>query len=64
MIKFYIGKVIGTIGAHLWQNGGWTGDESYEDLTITGKLGYNMFMRGMKLMGITPEDLEAYVNNR
>ena len=63
MLKKFIGEVIGTIGAHLWQNGGWTGDERYEDLTVSGKIGYRMFCAGLKLMDITPEDLEAYTKN-
>ena len=58
-----IGKVIGLIGARLWQNGGWTGDERYEDLKVTGKIGYHMFLAGMKLMGITPEQLERMYNS-
>ena len=62
-MKFFIGKVIGTIGAYLWQNGGWTGDERYEDLKVTGKIGYQMFMTGMKLTGITPDDLQKYISN-
>ena len=62
-MKKIIGKVIGTIGAYLWQNGGWTGDERYEDLKVTGKIGYQMFMTGIKLMGITPEQLEKCIHN-
>lgn len=50
-MKKFIGRILASIGAHLWQNGGWTGNESYEDLTVTGKLGYNMFCNGLKLMG-------------
>lgn len=63
-MKFFIGKAIGTIGAHLWQNGGWTGDERYEDLKITGKIGYRMFCTGMNLMGITPSDLEKITDRQ
>lgn len=62
-MRFFIGKVIGTIGAYLWQNGGWTGDERYEDLKVTGKIGYRMFTTGLTLMGITPDELEKIANN-
>lgn len=51
-MKKRIGRWMVTIGANLWQNGGWTGDETYEDLTISGKLGYNMFCKGIDLMGV------------
>lgn len=60
MIKFIFGKTIATCGAVLWQRGGWTGAESYSDLTMFGKLGYNMMLSGMKLMGITSEELKAW----
>ena len=60
-MKFFIGKVIGTIGAHLWKNGGWTDDSRYEDLKITGNIGFQMFLTGMKLMGITPDDLQKFI---
>lgn len=63
LFKTFIGKIIVFIGACLWQNGGWTGDERYEDLKLTGKIGYHMFCTGMKLMGITPDDLERFANN-
>lgn len=56
-IKWFIGFVIGRIGAFLWEHGGWTGDERYEDLKITGKLGYRMFCTGLELMGIRPDDI-------
>ena len=64
MIKFYTGKIIGTIGAYLWKNGGWTRSNNYEDLKVIGKLGYQMFLRGLKLMGFTPDELKTYLNNR
>ena len=50
-MKKIIGHCIATIGARLWHNGGWTGDERYEDLKVTGKLGYHMFCTGLSLMG-------------
>ena len=52
-----IGCVISKVGAKLWENGGWTGEEQYKDLKWTGKLGYNLFVVGLKLIGITPDDL-------
>lgn len=61
-MKFFIGKVIGTIGAYLWEKGGWTGNESYEDLTVTGKIGFRMFFKGMNLMGRRPLTLKKYIN--
>ena len=58
-MKIFIGHVIAHIGAHLWENGGYTGDERYEDLKVTGKLGYNMFTTGLRMMGITMDDIET-----
>ena len=52
-----IGCVITKVGAKLWENGGWTGEEQYNDLKLTGKLGYNLCVVGFKLMGITQDDL-------
>ena len=57
-MKRFIGHVIAYIGAHLWENGGYTGDERYEDLKVTGKLGYKMFTTGLRLMGTTMDDIE------
>ena len=64
MLKFYTGKIIGTIGARLWKIGGWTGDERCEDLKVTGKIGYHMFVKGLKLMNITPEKIGTCLKNR
>jgi hypothetical protein len=61
-MKKFIGRGIAFIGAVLWQNGGWTGDEHYEDLTIMGKLGYNMFCTGLRLMEISLDELENMIN--
>lgn len=55
-MKKFLGRTIATIGAWLWENGGWTGDESYDDLKITGKLGYHMVCTGLKLAGIVWEE--------
>ena len=57
-MKRFIGHVIANIGAHLWENGGYTGDERYEDLKVTGKLGYRMFTTGLRMMGTTTDDIE------
>ena len=61
-MKFIIGRGIGTIGAYFWQNGGWTGDECYEDLKVTGKLGYHMFCVGLRLMGVPIDEFENMVS--
>ena len=58
-MKRFIGHVILLIGAHLWENGRYTGDERYKDLKVTGKLGYNMFTTGLRMMGITMDDIET-----
>ena len=55
-MKKIIGRGIAIIGAYLWQNGGWTGDERYEDLNIMGKLGWHMFCAGLDMMGKVPVD--------
>lgn len=60
-MKKIIGYRIAFIGARLWQNGGWTGDECYEDLKITGKIGYKLFCVGLDMMGVTREELERMV---
>lgn len=63
-MKNFIGRVIATIGAKLWAKGGWTGDESYEDLKVTGKIGYKMFCLGLSMMGVTQEILERFIDER
>ena len=57
-INRFIGPVIAHIGALLWENGGYTGDERYEDLKVTGKLGYKMFTNGLRMIGTTTDDIE------
>ena len=49
-MKSIIGVFLMKVGSRLWQNGGWTGYECYNDLTAFGKLGYNMFCEGGKLI--------------
>lgn len=61
-MKRFIGTIIARIGAFLWENGGWNGEEYYEDLTVFGKLGYHVFVGGLCLMGVTEEDLERVSN--
>ncbi len=63
-MKKIIGQGIGIVGAWLWEKGGWTGEEDYEDLNVVGKLGYNMFCTGLKLMGVTIEDLMNIANQQ
>lgn len=58
-MKRFIGHVIALVGAHLWENGGYTGDGRYEDLKVTGKLGYKLFTTGLRLSGITMDDIES-----
>ena len=61
-MKKIVGRCIAFIGACLWENGGWTGYECYKDLKVTGKLGYNMFCTGLKMMGTTFDDIENMTN--
>lgn len=57
MRRFLGISIIGKIEAHLWQNGGWTGDEKYKNLKWFGNLGYHLFCIGLKVAGIKMEDL-------
>lgn len=57
-MKRFIGHVISLIGVQLWENGGYTGDERYEDLKVMGKLGYKMFTTGLRMMGTTTDDIK------
>ena len=61
-MKKFIGRGIALIGACLWQNGGWTGDERYEDLKVTGKLGYHMVCTGLRMMGVSLDKLDTMMN--
>lgn len=62
-MKKRIGFVIAHIGAMLWEKGGyWNESEKYEELTIFGKLGYNLFCKGLTLAGITKTDIERICN--
>lgn len=64
-MKKNIGVIISKIGAYLWENGGfWNERHRYEDLTIFGKLGYNMFRAGIKMMGLTRNDVIRMMPNR
>ena len=56
-MKTLIGKYMAIIGARLWETGGWTGDETYTDLSVRGKLGYNMFCTGLKMMGVKLDEI-------
>lgn len=57
-MKRKLGITIAKVGAHLWENGGWTDEGQYKDLKITGKLGYHLVCRGLGLMGITPDNID------
>ena len=59
-MKRFIGHVIAIIGAHLWEKGGYTGDGRYEDLKLTGRIGFNMFTKGLGMAGVTMDDIEKY----
>lgn len=62
-MKKRIGFVIAYIGAILWEKGGyWNERNKYEELTILGKLGYNLFRKGLTLVGITKADIERICN--
>lgn len=57
-MKKFVGKIIAYIGAYLWEKGGfWNENQQYENLTVFGKLGYNMFVKGLSMTGITEEKL-------
>lgn len=62
-MKMFLGRFVSYIGAHLWQNGGWTGDETYDELKVSGKIGYRLFMIGCDLMGLTIDDLKNISEN-
>ena len=54
-----IGRYVAYIGAELWEKGGWTGKENYDDLSVIGKLGYHLFCTGLTWSGITRDHLIA-----
>ena len=56
-MKRLIGRGIATVGARLWQSGGFYNAERYNDLKVTGKVGFRMLLLGLKLMGLTPDDV-------
>ena len=62
-MKKFIGRCVAHIGAVLWQNGGWTGDERYEDLSVFGKVGFKLFCTGIELMGLIYDDISSITNN-
>ena len=59
-MKKIFGFIIARLGACLWEKGGfWNESNRYEDLTVFGKLGYNLFIKGLHIAGVEPEDLEV-----
>jgi hypothetical protein len=60
-MKKCIGNKIATIGARLWQNGGFAENGRYEDLSVAGKIGYRMFCVGLEMMGFSPDDFDEAV---
>lgn len=62
-MKKLIGSGMMLIGARLWEKGGfWNEPARYEDLTVMGKLGYNMFCTGTRWMGVTFYDDKIVIN--
>lgn len=58
-MKKHIGLAIARVGARLWVNGGlYNDDAQFENLTTLGKIGYNLFIRGLLIAGVTKEDME------
>lgn len=58
-MKKYIGLAIARIGARLWVNGGFQNDDAqFEKLTVLGKIGYNLFIKGLLISGVTKDDME------
>lgn len=49
-LRITIGKTIGIIGGKLWWREVESGREEYENLTVFGKFGYQLFCEGTKLM--------------
>lgn len=56
-MKTFVGNCMMCIGAKLWEKGGWTGDETYDDLSFVGKVGFNLLTEGCVLMGVTNPDV-------
>lgn len=62
-MRKFIGYGIAKIGAYLWENGGfWTCDDCYENLKVTGKLGYHLACSGLKMMGISLDKIDTMKN--
>lgn len=57
-MKKFIGFLVARIGGRLWENGGFWDVDRYEDLKVTGKLGYRMFTTGLEMAGVTPEEAQ------
>ena len=63
IMKKHIGFVMALAGAHLWEKGGfWNDDQQYENLTVLGKIGYKLCMKGLALAGVTKEDIVVIQN--
>ena len=61
-MRKHIGFAIAHIGARLWENGGfWNEENKYENLTVFGKLGFNLFVKGLRIAGVTKEFLQKIV---
>ena len=62
-MKNIIAKIFMFIGYHVWDKSGYCVDDNYEEYSIIGKLGCNLFCTGLALMGITAEDIYRIGNN-
>lgn len=61
-MRKYIGFVVAHVGAKLWENNGFGKVNDYDELSVIGKLGYNLFCKGLDIAGYTMDDLEAIAN--
>ena len=59
-MKKRIGFAIASVGAKLWEKGGFWKSNRYEDLNVFGKLGYSLFINGLYMAGVTSETLAQW----
>lgn len=58
----HIGMFIAGIGAKLWNRGGFWEAKCYEDLKVTGKLGYNLMTKGLSMAGYELDDCATLIS--
>ena len=51
-IKQIVGRQLAMAGAHLWQRAFDRGHTDWRELTLLEKLGYTLFVLGLKVLGI------------